>query len=102
MGDTLVEELYEAGGYRPPWLWSVAEVLTQTADAEPIVVSDPVGAGSERGPHNCGECDETVERAIEDFNRRQDPSVFEEVDCDCELTWETVRERERSYAAPLS
>ena len=102
MSDTLVEELYEQGGYRPPWLWSVTEVLARTAEAAPIVVSDPVGAGSERGPHNCGECDETVERAIEDFNRRQDPSVFEEVDCECELTWETVRERERSYAAPLS
>ncbi|MFW6384453.1 MAG: archaeosine biosynthesis radical SAM protein RaSEA [Halodesulfurarchaeum sp.] len=102
MGDTLVEELFEADGYRPPWLWSVAEVLERTADADPIVVSDPVGAGSERGPHNCGECDETVERAIEDFNRRQDPTVFGEVTCECELTWETVLERERGYATPLS
>jgi radical SAM enzyme (TIGR01210 family) len=101
MEDTLVEELYHADGYRPPWLWSVAEVLDRTAEAEAIVVSDPVGAGSDRGPHNCGECDETVERAIEDFNKRQDPSVFGEVSCDCELTWETVRDRERGYTVPL-
>lgn len=101
MEDTLVEELYYADGYRPPWLWSVAEVLDRTADTDPIVVSDPVGAGSDRGPHNCGECDEIVERAIEDFNKRQDPSVFGEVSCECELTWETVLDRERSFSMPL-
>ncbi|MFB6086416.1 MAG: archaeosine biosynthesis radical SAM protein RaSEA [Halodesulfurarchaeum sp.] len=101
MEDTLVEELYYDDGYRPPWLWSVAEVLERTADADAIVVSDPVGAGSDRGPHNCGECDETVERAIGDFNRRQDPTVFGEVSCECELTWKTVRDRERSYNMPL-
>jgi len=98
---TMVEELYYNDGYRPPWLWSVAEVLESTADRDVIVVSDPVGHGSDRGPHNCGECDDRVQRAIKDFNLRQDPSVFEQVSCDCELTWETVVERERSFSMPL-
>jgi len=99
---TMVEDLYNAGGYRPPWLWTVAAVLESTADEEVIVVSDPVGAGSDRGPHNCGECDERVERAIKDFDLRQDPTVFEQVDCDCRHTWETVVERERGYGLPLA
>jgi radical SAM enzyme (TIGR01210 family) len=99
---TMVEELYHEGGYRPPWLWSVAEVLEATADEEVIVVSDPVGAGSDRGPHNCGDCDERVQRAIKDFDLRQDPTVFEQVSCDCERTWEAVVERERGYAMPLA
>jgi len=99
---TLVEELYHGDGYRPPWLWSVAEVLESTADADAIVVSDPVGAGSDRGPHNCGECDERVQRAIKDFDLRQEPSVFGEVSCECRHTWETVCERERSYSMPLA
>ena len=99
---TMVEELYHDDGYRPPWLWSVAEVLQETADEDVLVVSDPVGHGSDRGPHNCGECDDRVQRAIKDFNLRQDPSVFEQVSCACELTWETVLERERSYSMPLA
>jgi radical SAM enzyme (TIGR01210 family) len=99
---TMVDELYFRGGYRPPWLWSVAHVLEETADADAIVVSDPVGHGSDRGPHNCGECDDRVQTAIKDFDLRQDPSVFEQVSCDCELTWETVLERERSYGDPLA
>ena len=98
---TMVEELYFNDGYRPPWLWSVAAVLEATADTDVLVVSDPVGHGSDRGPHNCGECDDRIQRAIKDFNLRQDPSVFEQVSCSCERTWEVLRERERSYSMPL-
>jgi hypothetical protein len=99
---TMVDDLHFRGGYRPPWLWSVAEVLRDTADADAIVVSDPVGHGSERGPHNCGECDDRVQKAIKDFDLRQDPSVFEQVSCECEGTWEVVCEEETSYGMPLT
>ncbi|MFB6120435.1 MAG: archaeosine biosynthesis radical SAM protein RaSEA [Halobacteriaceae archaeon] len=99
---TMVEDLHRAGGYRPPWLWSVAEVLAETADADALVVSDPVGHGSDRGPHNCGDCDDAVQNAIKDFDLRQDPSVFDEVTCDCEATWGAVVDRERAYNLPLA
>jgi hypothetical protein len=99
---TMVDELYFRGGYRPPWLWSVAAVLEETADADAIVVSDPVGHGSDRGPHNCGECDDRVQRAIKDFDLRQDPSVFGQVECDCHAVWETVLEEETAFSAPLT
>jgi radical SAM enzyme (TIGR01210 family) len=99
---TMVEELYHDGGYRPPWLWSVAAVLEATADEDVIVVSDPVGHGSDRGPHNCGDCDDRVQRAIKDFDLRQDPSVFEQVSCECEATYEAVLSREHSYATALT
>jgi hypothetical protein len=99
---TMVDDLHFRGGYRPPWLWSVAEVLERTADVDAIVVSDPVGHGSDRGPHNCGECDDRVQTAIKDFDLRQDPTVFEQVSCACEYTWETVLDEETSYAMPLA
>jgi len=99
---TMVNELFREGGYRPPWLWSVADVLERTADVDAIVVSDPVGHGSDRGAHNCGECDDRVQKAIKDFDLRQDETVFEQVDCDCERTWELVIEEETSYAMPLA
>jgi len=98
---TMVEELYHDGGYRPPWLWSVAEVLESTAEVDAIVVSDPVGHGSERGPHNCGDCDDRVQTAIKDFDLRQDPSVFDEATCECEATWEYVMAEETAYNQPL-
>jgi uncharacterized Fe-S cluster-containing MiaB family protein len=98
---TMVEDLYHAGGYRAPWLWSVCEVLAATADEDAIVVSDPVGHGSDRGAHNCGECDDRVQRAVKDFDERQDPAVFDQVSCPCTATWEAVIERERAYSLPL-
>jgi radical SAM enzyme (TIGR01210 family) len=79
----------------------VAAVLEDTADADAIVISDPVGHGSDRGAHNCGECDDRVQKAIKDFDLRQDQSVFEQVSCDCERTWEVVIERGTDYNLPL-
>ncbi|WP_049969806.1 archaeosine biosynthesis radical SAM protein RaSEA [Haladaptatus cibarius] len=99
---TMVDDLYFRNGYRPPWLWSVCEVLQETADAPAIVISDPVGHGSDRGAHNCGDCDDLAQKAIKDFDLRQDPSVFDEVTCECEHTWEAVMEREKSYSLPLA
>jgi radical SAM enzyme (TIGR01210 family) len=98
----MVDELHYRGGYRPPWLWSVAAVLERTADTDAIVVSDPVGHGSDRGAHNCGECDDRVQKAIKDFDLRQDPSVFEQVSCECERTWDLVIEEESAYNQPLT
>ncbi len=98
---TMVEELYHDGGYRPPWLWSICDVLGSTVDVDALVVSDPVGHGSDRGPHNCGECDDLVQRAIKDFDLRQDASVFEEVSCACETTWAYVMREETAYNQPL-
>jgi len=99
---TMVEELHREGGYRPPWLWSICAILESTAEVDAIVISDPVGHGSDRGPHNCGDCDDRVQTAIKDFDLRQEPSVFEQVSCECELTWEAVLDRERSFTAPLT
>ena len=98
---TMVEELYHDGGYRPPWLWSICDALESTVDVDALVVSDPVGHGSDRGPHNCGECDDLVQRAIKDFDLRQDASVFEEVSCACETTWAYVMREETAYNQPL-
>lgn len=99
---TMVDELYYHGGYRPPWLWSICEILATTAETDAIVVSDPVGAGQDRGAHNCGECDERVSNAIKDFSIRQEPTVFEEVSCACEETWDLVMGEETSYNLPLA
>lgn len=98
---TMVDELFHEGGYRPPWLWSVADMLEETASVDALVVSAPAGHGSERGAHNCGDCDSRVQKAIKDFNLRQDPTVFEQVSCECERTWELVMEEETAYNQPL-
>jgi len=95
---TYVEKLWEMGLYRPPWLWSVVEVLK---NSEIEIISDPVAAGKSRGPHNCGRCDKKVESAIRKFSLTQDDRILE-LDCKCLKLWEKVIELEDYARIPLA
>src|SRR4030067_3849823 len=81
----LVDEMFKTGDYRPPWLWSAVEVLKRGKEANPgtVIMSDPVAAGSIRGPHNCGKCDKDVADARRILSTTQAPRMFETLNCDC-------------------
>lgn len=95
--DTLVEKLWSRGSYRPPWLWSVLQVLRETS-SEPDkwlkIVCDPVAGGKRRGAHNCGKCDSSIVEAIRQFSLNQDSSVLQNLTCDCIKQWEHVLKHE--------
>jgi radical SAM enzyme (TIGR01210 family) len=96
---TYVERLWERGEYRPPWLWSAVEVIKS---APGPIICDPVGAGTRRGPHNCGKCDSAIAEAIREHALSQDIGVFEGLDCSCKAAWRKVIELEDSaFGAPL-
>jgi hypothetical protein len=82
---TEVEDLWQKKYYRPPWLWSAVEAMKEIKrrNEDLVLLSDPVGAGYKRGPHNCGKCDRRVKEAIKRFNVTQDLSAFEGIDCEC-------------------
>ena len=94
---TALEGLWRRKFYRPPWLWSAVEVLKTVKRKRGeglVLLSDPVGGGHKRGPHNCGKCDAAVVRAIKKFNRTQDLSVLERLDESEATTAETAAEAE--------
>ncbi|HWQ18842.1 MAG TPA: archaeosine biosynthesis radical SAM protein RaSEA [Methanotrichaceae archaeon] len=97
---TPLERMWERGEYRPPWLWSAVEVLKGVSTP---IICDPVGAGTRRGPHNCGgECDAAIADAIRKHSLTQDIGVFQGLDCDCKLTWQKVVElEEKAFGVPL-
>ncbi len=88
---TLVEKVWKAGSYRPPWLWSVVEVLKRTAQYTKQIRfdCDPTAAGKDRGAHNCGKCDTTVLEAIRNYALHQNPKVFDNLTCDCKIKWKS-------------
>lgn len=99
---TDLEGLWERGEYRPPWLWSAVEVLRKSGDLGIPVICDPVAAGSQRGPHNCGLCDELVANAIKAHLLEQDVTIFDSLDCSCIPTWRKLLElEERSFGSLL-
>lgn len=98
--NTYVERLWKLRLYRPPWLWSVVEVLKKVSKKKIKIISDPVAAGKIRGPHNCGRCDKDVAKAIRDFSLYQDVNLLN-VDCNCKELWEKVVELEDFSRIPL-
>ncbi|MDI9394659.1 MAG: archaeosine biosynthesis radical SAM protein RaSEA [Euryarchaeota archaeon] len=101
---TLVEALWEKGQYRPPWLWSIIEILQKAKAAHPELplMSDPVGAGSKRGPHNCKECSSELASSLRTFSLTQDPADLSKTDCGCKELWKKTLEIEDfTYGAPI-
>lgn len=91
---TLVERLWKTWAYRPPWLYSVVDVLNACSELDRKVVCDPTGGGKERGAHNCGECDAEILDSIRAYSLSQSKSKIEPRACECHGLWETVMELE--------
>ncbi len=86
--NTLVDYLWRRGLYRPPWLWSVAEILKDAADIfDGQVKCDVVAGGRGRGAHNCGKCDASFINAVERFTIYQDRNAFDNLKCGCREEW---------------
>ena len=84
---TVVERIWKRGDYRPPWIWSLIEVMKQlSGTVHSRIISSPSGGGSMRGVHNCGNCDQAALKAVERFSFSQDPKDLE-VSCDCIQKW---------------
>ncbi|MEE9600099.1 MAG: archaeosine biosynthesis radical SAM protein RaSEA [Thermoplasmata archaeon] len=85
--DTLVDRLYRKGEYRPPWLWSLVEVLKELRKSKARVMSKPTGGGKRRGAHNCGHCDWLILKAVEEYSLGIS-DWLDELDCECREDWE--------------
>jgi archaeosine synthase beta-subunit len=99
---TDMERYWKQGAYRPPYLWSVTEVLA-TAPME--VLCDPLGGGQSRGAHNCGNCDRDIIDAIKFYSLSGDQSVLRTVtniECPCREEWELVMSQEMPWCMPLT
>ena len=101
-GRTEVERLWRQHAYRPPYLWTVLDVLISS----PVhLLCDPVGGGQVRGPHNCGNCDRSLVKGIRDYSLTGDTGLLRalaEMDCGCKEEWKFVLDREEPYCMPLT
>ena len=85
---TVVEGLWKKSLYRPPWLWSLLEVLEQSSRLTDVrVISAPSGGGSRRGVHNCRKCDKEILAKVDEFSLNQDPEIFNGLKCQCKEKW---------------
>jgi radical SAM enzyme (TIGR01210 family) len=87
-GYTLVDYLWHRGLYRPPWLWSVVQVLVHSAkEINSAIKCDVVAGGKQRGAHNCGICDAVLLDAIRQFSLDKNHHIFNNLNCGCREEW---------------
>ena len=111
---TMIDRLYRADDYRPPWLWSLVELIERVnpvihpdggvnGDADQIcrLIIHPTAGGKIRGAHNCGSCDREIVAAIERYSVSGDIEEFTGLDCACRKIWRTEIELDRSIPIPL-
>ncbi len=102
---TVVDRLYRNREYRPPWLWSLVDMLenthADTVGAGVRMIVHPTAGGKLRGAHNCGKCDEDVVAAIERFSVSADLREFEDLDCECKAVWEVEIDNDLNLPVPL-
>ncbi len=93
---TLVDYLWKRGMYRPPWLWTLLEVLKTPTKSR--LMSSPTAGGGNRGAHNCGECDREIIERIAEFSVSQDRTLLD-ADCPCKKNWRAFMEAEEFMGA---
>ncbi len=110
---TVTELMYQAGVFRPAWLWSSITVARRTANLGEVRIGGIQFAPRPTTmPANCATCSEPVLSAIEAFNGTQDLGALDIPACECILRYEAelrglnpqidearVREQLRSFVA---
>jgi radical SAM enzyme (TIGR01210 family) len=85
---TKMEEVYMRGEFRPPWLWSIIEVVKRTAHLGPVRVGsfkdEPLPIAI---PHNCSRCSQRVEETLQKYNLTRQISTFNGLNCECREQW---------------
>ncbi|MBI5680032.1 MAG: archaeosine biosynthesis radical SAM protein RaSEA [Methanobacterium sp.] len=83
---TLMELLWRRGSYKPPWIWSIIEIIKKVRSEVKIpVIMDTSGFGTRRGPFNCKKCNKKFKNMIIESNLNQ--SIPEEIECECRNRW---------------
>jgi radical SAM enzyme (TIGR01210 family) len=99
---TDLEWYWKRGAYRPPYLWSILEILQDTSLH---ITCDPVGGGRHRGAHNCGTCDHEIVKGIRDYSLTADRDLVTsllETECACKEEWHFVLDQEMPFCMPLT
>lgn len=87
---TFLSQLFEKQMYRTPWLWSLLHLCKEIKTEYPEIrlICDIVAGGTERGAHNCGQCDKEIISIIKQFTLEQDIKLLDkEIKCSCKQEW---------------
>ena len=103
--NTIVDRLFRNREYRPPWLWSLVEMIISAHEEiskhDCRIIVHPTAGGKPRGAHNCRECDSAVISAIDRYCISGDAGELELLDCSCKALWKSELANDHSLPLPL-
>ena len=86
---TVMSKLYDKGHYKPPWLWSILEVISNNQERGPIYVG---GFDDEPAPiaipHNCNICSDDILAALQAYRESNNVHYLSDLDCNCKTKWQ--------------
>lgn len=88
---TLMAKLYQNNQFRPPWLWSIIEVVKKTSHLGPVYIGKfedeppPIAI-----PHNCPKCSPVVSQKLEHYRQHHNLERLRGLHCDCKKEWRQV------------
>jgi len=107
--NTIGQLLFENGQFKPPWLWSVAEVLKISSRKNPssmprVVTSElrPEANLDSVCPKNCSMCTQTFIGIFESYNKSHNTQGLEGMSCDCQADYKAYVSLEDSEIGTLS
>jgi radical SAM enzyme (TIGR01210 family) len=88
---TLVRCLYDTGQFKPPWLWSILEVVKRCyrPGRRLVVGMFRFFPSPQVVPFNCHQCSGAVMEALDHYNRTLDVAPFADLCCPCREKWQT-------------
>lgn len=85
---TEMTKLFYENKYKPPWLWSIIEVIKRTHNLGPIHLG---GFNDEPPPialpSNCPHCSHIVRNVLQKYRENPDINLFNRLECDCYQRW---------------
>lgn len=94
--------LEKAGSYRPPWLWSIIEVIDRCFHLGPIFIGGfKITPLPRLAAHNCGNCDAKIKDLMDQYNLFLDKKILAKAGCRCKSEWETLMQEKPNSQADI-
>jgi len=86
--ETLMAQLFKEKKYKPPWLWSIIEVIKKTYHLGPVHVGSFEDEPSPIAkPFNCCLCSKKIESILQQYRETHDISLLNNLTCNCYELW---------------
>jgi len=88
---TMMEKFYLQGEFRPPWLWSIIEVIKKTHNLGYIRLGGfedeppPIAV-----PSNCSKCSKRIKEILQIYRETNDIKIFDNLNCECKEEWQKL------------